>query len=402
MRIAVLGAGSWGTTLAILLSENNHDVSLWTYRPEQAALIGETRENPAFLPGINIPKQISILTDIQEAAYKKDIIVSAVPSQFLRSVIQQIAHHELSHTIIVNVAKGIENHSLMTMSEVMLDVFEHEKKGNLAILSGPSHAEEVIQRMPTAVVSASFNMRTAKVVAAAFSTPYFRVYINDDIRGVELGGALKNVIAVGAGVVDGAGFGDNTKAAIMTRGIAEMTRLGVKMGALPRTFAGLTGVGDLIVTCMSKHSRNRYVGEQVGKGRRLDDVLKEMVMVAEGVATCQSSVDLAKKHSIEMAIFSEVHKILLRREEPSPCYRRPHDARSKRGIVITCVELHLWNGHLFLYRTSMRRFRSSYIHRHVLQFKFEGDRYPHGNRTVIHHCRRKDPLHRSVDGRLIE
>jgi glycerol-3-phosphate dehydrogenase (NAD(P)+) len=316
MRIAVLGAGSWGTTLAILLSENNHDVSLWTYRPEQAALIIETRENPAFLPGIKIPKRISILTDIQEAAYKKDIIVSAVPSQFLRSVIQQIAHHELSQTIIVNVAKGIENHSLMTMSEVMLDVFEHEKKGNLAILSGPSHAEEVIQRMPTAVVSASFNMRTARIVAAAFSTPYFRVYINDDIRGVELGGALKNVIAVGAGVVDGAGFGDNTKAAIMTRGIAEMTRLGVKMGALPRTFAGLTGVGDLIVTCMSKHSRNRYVGEQVGKGRRLDDVLKEMVMVAEGVATCQSSVDLAKKHSIEMAIFSEVHKILYEGKNP--------------------------------------------------------------------------------------
>jgi glycerol-3-phosphate dehydrogenase (NAD(P)+) len=316
MHIAVLGAGSWGTTLAILLSENNHDVSLWTYRPEQAALIGETRENPAFLPGINIPKQISILTDIEEAAYKKDIIVSAVPSQFLRSVIRQIAHHDLSRTIIVNVAKGIENHSLMTMSEVMLDVFEHEKKGNLAILSGPSHAEEVIQRMPTAVVSASFNMRTAKVVAAAFSTPYFRVYINDDIRGVELGGALKNVIAVGAGVVDGAGFGDNTKAAIMTRGIAEMTRLGVKMGALPRTFAGLTGVGDLIVTCMSKHSRNRYVGEQVGKGRRLDDVLQEMVMVAEGVATCRSSVDLAKKHSIEMAIFSEVHKILFEGKNP--------------------------------------------------------------------------------------
>jgi len=316
MRVAVLGAGSWGTTLAILLSEKNHDVSLWTYRSEQAALMEEARENPAFLPGIKIPKRISILTDIQEAAYKKDIIVSAVPSQFLRSVIQQIAHHELSQTIIVNVAKGIENHSLMTMSEVMLDVFEHEKKGNLAILSGPSHAEEVSQRMPTAVVSASFNMRTAKIVAAAFSTPYFRVYVNDDIRGVELGGALKNVIAVGAGVVDGAGFGDNTKAAIMTRGIAEMTRLGVKMGALPRTFAGLTGVGDLIVTCMSKHIRNRYVGEQVGKGRRLDDVLKEMVMVAEGVATCRSSVDLAKQNSVEMAIFSEVHKILFEGKNP--------------------------------------------------------------------------------------
>ncbi len=310
MRIAVLGAGSWGTTLAIVLSENKHDVSLWTYRPEQAAMMKETLENPAFLPGIKIPQRICILTDIEEAAYKKDIIVSAVPSQFLRSVIQQIAHHELSETIIVNVAKGIENHSLMTMSEVMLDVLEHEKRTNLSILSGPSHAEEVSRRMPTAVVSASFNLKTSKMVASAFGTPYFRVYVNDDIRGVELGGALKNVIAIGAGVVDGAGFGDNTKAAIMTRGIAEMTRLGVKMGALPRTFAGLSGVGDLIVTCMSKHSRNRYVGEEVGKGRKLNDVLKEMVMVAEGVATCQSSVDLAKKHHIEMAIFTEVHKIL--------------------------------------------------------------------------------------------
>ena len=316
MRIAVLGAGSWGTTLAIVLSENGHEVSLWTYRPEQAALIEETRENPAFLPGIKIPKQITILTDIHEAAYKKEMVVSAVPSQFLRSVIQQIAHHELSRTIIVNVAKGIENHSLMTMSEVMLDVLEHEKKANLAILSGPSHAEEVSKRMPTAVVSASFNTKTAKAVAAAFNAPYFRVYVNDDIRGVELGGALKNVIAIGAGVVDGAGFGDNTKAAIITRGIAEMTRLGVKMGALPRTFAGLSGVGDLIVTCMSKHSRNRYVGEEVGKGRLLADVLKEMVMVAEGVATCKSSVDLAKKHHIEMAIFTEVHKILFEGKNP--------------------------------------------------------------------------------------
>lgn len=316
MRISVLGAGSWGTTLAIVLSENNHDVSLWTYRPEQAAMMKETLENPAFLPGIKIPQRICILTDIEEAAYKKDMIVSAVPSQFLRSVIQQIAHHELSETIIVNVAKGIENHSLMTMSEVMLDVLEHEKRANLAILSGPSHAEEVSRRMPTAVVSASFNLKTSKMVASAFGTPYFRVYVNDDIRGVELGGALKNVIAIGAGVVDGAGFGDNTKAAIITRGIAEMTRLGVKMGALPRTFAGLSGVGDLIVTCMSKHSRNRYVGEEVGKGRKLNDVLKEMVMVAEGVATCRSSVDLAKKQHIEMAIFAEVHKILFEGKNP--------------------------------------------------------------------------------------
>ena len=240
------------------------------------------------------------------------MIVAAVPSQFLRSVLEQIAQLDLSNTIIVNVAKGIENHSLMTMSEVMLDVLAYEKKSKLAILHGFFALDTLMSgsKIPTAVVSASFNLRTAKTVAAAFNTPYFRVYLNDDIYGVELGGALKNVIAIGAGIGDGAGYGDNTKAAIMTRGIAEMSRLGIKMGALPRTFAGLSGVGDLFVTCMSKHSRNRYVGEEIGKGRTLQAVLDEMVMVAEGVATCQSSVDLAKKHNVDLAIFTEVHRVL--------------------------------------------------------------------------------------------
>jgi glycerol-3-phosphate dehydrogenase (NAD(P)+) len=204
----------------------------------------------------------------------------------------------------------------MTMSEVMIDILEHEKKSNISILSGPSHAEEVVKKIPTAVVSSSFSSRTAKIVAQCFNTPYFRVYVSDDIRGVELGGALKNVIAIGAGVVDGAGFGDNTKAAIITRGIAEMTRLGDKMGALPRTFSGLSGVGDLIVTCMSRHSRNRHVGEELGRGRKLDAILGEMVMVAEGVATCRSAVDLAKKHHTEMAIFSEVYNIMFNGKDP--------------------------------------------------------------------------------------
>jgi glycerol-3-phosphate dehydrogenase (NAD(P)+) len=316
MRVAVLGAGSWGTTLALVLAENFHEVALWTYSPEQAELIRTTHENPAFLPGIPIPGFIKILTDIEEAASGRDMIVAAVPSQFLRSVLQQITQLDLSNSIIVNVAKGIENHSLMTMSEVMLDVLAHEKKSKLAILSGPSHAEEVSRKVPTAVVSAAFHLRTAKAVAAAFNTPYFRVYLNDDIYGVELGGALKNVIAIGAGIGDGAGYGDNTKAAIMTRGIAEMSRLGIKMGALPRTFAGLSGVGDLFVTCMSKYSRNRYVGEEIGKGRTLQAVLDEMVMVAEGVATCQSSVDLAKKHNVDLAIFTEVHRVLFEGKNP--------------------------------------------------------------------------------------
>ncbi|HEY5615684.1 MAG TPA: NAD(P)H-dependent glycerol-3-phosphate dehydrogenase, partial [Bacteroidota bacterium] len=287
-----------------------HDVQLWTYKKEQAAQMQKTRENPQFLPGIPLPKKLLIVTDIEAACTNREMIVAAVPSQFLRSVIQRIAPLDLTHTIICNVAKGIENGTHMTMSEVLLDVLEHEKKGNIAILSGPSHSEEVSREIPTAIVAASFKEKTAEIVQDAFMTPYFRVYLNDDIRGVELGGALKNVIAVAAGISDGAGFGDNTKAAIMTRGIYEITRLGVKLGAQPRTFAGLSGVGDLIVTCMSRHSRNRYVGEQVGKGRKLNDVLKEMVMVAEGVATAKSALELEKKFKVELPIITEVHRVL--------------------------------------------------------------------------------------------
>ena len=310
MKITVLGAGSWGTTLALVLLGNAHDVQLWTYKKEQAAAMKELHENPQFLPGIRLPPQLQIVTDIEAACAHRDMIVAAVPSQFLRSVLTRIADLDLTHTIICNVAKGIENTTYMTMSEVMIDVLHHETKGNLAILSGPSHAEEVSKQIPTAVVAASFKERTAKIVQEAFLTPYFRVYLNDDIRGVELGGALKNVIAVAAGISDGAGFGDNTKAAIMTRGIYEITRLGVKLGAQPRTFAGLSGVGDLIVTCMSRHSRNRYVGEQVGKGIPLQTVLKEMVMVAEGVATARSALELEKKYNVELPIITEVHRVL--------------------------------------------------------------------------------------------
>jgi glycerol-3-phosphate dehydrogenase (NAD(P)+) len=216
----------------------------------------------------------------------------------------------------VNVAKGIENESLMTMSQVLLDVLTRLKKQNLCTLSGPSFAEEVSRKIPTAIVAASTSIPTAKIVQGAFTTSYFRVYVNEDIRGVELGGSLKNVIAIGAGISDGAGFGDNTKAAIMTRGIVEITRLGVAMGADPRTFAGLSGIGDLIVTCMSRHSRNRYVGEQVGRGKKLSDVLKEMVMVAEGVQTTESTRDLARKYSIEMPITNEVHNALFEGKDP--------------------------------------------------------------------------------------
>jgi len=316
MKITVLGAGSWGTTLALVLNDNHHKVNLWTFDDTQADYLLKKHENVEFLPGISLPSEIEIMTDIEKSCQERDMIVAAVPSQFLRSVLQRIAHLDLEHTIICNVAKGIENGSLMTMSEVLLDVLMHERKENLAILSGPSHAEEVSLKIPTMVVSASFKMKTAKMVQEAFMTDYFRVYVNEDIRGVELGGAIKNVIAIAAGLSDGAGFGDNTKAAIMTRGIYEITRLGAKMGAQPITFAGLSGMGDLIVTCMSRHSRNRYVGEEVGKGCSVADVLAGMVMVAEGVPTAKSVHQLAQKHHIEMPMAEEVYRVLFEDKNP--------------------------------------------------------------------------------------
>jgi glycerol-3-phosphate dehydrogenase (NAD(P)+) len=310
MKITVLGAGGWGTTLALVLHYNKHNVNLWTIDNEQAELIREKHENVQFLPGVALPPEICITTDIEKSCHAQDMIVTAVPSQFLRSVLQRIAHLDLENTVICNVAKGIENGSLMTMSEVLLDVLMHERRENLAILSGPSHAQEVCKKTPTMVVSASFKMRTAKIVQEAFMSNYFRVYVNEDLRGVELGGATKNVIAIAAGLSDGAGFGDNTKAAIMTRGIYEITRLGAKMGAQPITFAGLSGMGDLIVTCMSHYSRNRFVGEEIGKGRNVNEVLKEMMMVAEGVATAKSVHQLAQKHYVEMPMAEEVYKVL--------------------------------------------------------------------------------------------
>jgi len=316
MKISVLGAGGWGTTLAILLHYNGHNITLWEYNKSYAKELYKKRVNSQFLPGVSIPKEISITNDIPEAADKKNLIVLAVPSQFLRSVVKKIDHHSLKNTILVNVSKGIETGTLFTMSQMLKEVHPLLAKEQLGILSGPSHAEEVSRRIPTAITAASEEIETAKTIQAAFMTSYFRVYASTDILGVELGGAFKNVIAIGAGIIDGAGFGDNTKAAIMTRGIAEISRLGLTMGAQPETFAGLSGMGDLIVTCMSKHSRNRYVGEQIGKGRKLKQVLKSMDMVAEGVETSRSASQLADQFEVETPITKEVYKILFEDKDP--------------------------------------------------------------------------------------
>lgn len=316
MRIAVLGAGGWGTTLAILLAENSHAVTLWAYRGGDAERIRVTRENSDFLPGIPIPLSVSVTDELEGAIGGAEMIVAAVPSQYLRSVISRIGRAIPPAVTIVNVAKGVENGTLMTMSEMILDVIPGLGPARIATLSGPSHAEEVSRKIPTTVVAASRNIETARRVQQIFMTPNFRVYASNDIKGVEIGGSLKNVIAIAAGIIDGARLGDNTKAAVMTRGIAEIARVGVALGAHVRTFSGLSGIGDLMVTCMSHHSRNRQVGMEIGKGRKLPEILAGMVMVAEGIATTQSAHDLARRVQVETPIVDQVHKILFEGKDP--------------------------------------------------------------------------------------
>lgn len=316
MRISILGAGGWGTTLAILLSNNGHDVSLWEYKSYYATTLRKNRENHVYLPGIKIPEDVDITHSLEKACKNKHLLVLAVPTQYLRGVLKEIADIDFSSTIFVNVSKGIEAGSLKTISQILADTIPTFKECNYSILSGPSHAEEVSRKIPTAVVSASSCHNVSQEVQSIFMNSFFRVYTSVDIIGVELGGALKNVIAIGAGIVDGAGFGDNTKALIMTRGIAEISGLGVAMGANPITFSGLSGMGDLIVTCMSKHSRNRFVGEQLGKGRKLKEILSSMNMVAEGVETCRSVIKLAKQFNVEVPISEAVYEVLFNNEDP--------------------------------------------------------------------------------------
>lgn len=321
MRITVLGAGSWGTTLAILLANNSHDVTLWSYAEEDAETIQTKRENTAFLPGVKIPQSISVTSDLGASVRGAAMIVTAIPSQHVRSVMTRLKHQSFDGVTVVNVAKGVENGTLMTMSEVLHQCIPGLRPQNIATLSGPSHAEEVSQGIPTTVVAASIDLETAKRVQSIFMMPYFRVYVSTDLRGVELGGSLKNVIAIAAGVIDGANLGDNTKAALMTRGIAEITRVGVALGAHARTFAGLSGIGDLMVTCMSRHSRNRYVGVEIGKGRKLEDIVSSMVMIAEGVETTKSARELARKAGVEAPIVNEVYRMLFEGKNPhDACY----------------------------------------------------------------------------------
>jgi glycerol-3-phosphate dehydrogenase (NAD(P)+) len=314
--IAVMGAGSWGTALSLLLAGKGYDVRLWEFRKEAAQRLQSERENREFLPGVKLTDNILVHWVAARCLTDAEIVVLAIPSQFARLALSGMAEAFPPGVIIVNAAKGIEEGTLKRPSQVVQDLLPGAFPDHYAALSGPSHAEEVSRGIPTTVVAACASLQTARVVQETFYTPTFRVYASQDLAGVELGGALKNVIALAAGICDGLGFGDNTKGALLTRGLAEIARLGIKLGGSPRTFAGLSGMGDLITTCMSRHSRNRFVGEQVGKGRTLDDVLASMTMVAEGVRTTRSARDLAHRENVPMPITEAVYSILFEGKGP--------------------------------------------------------------------------------------
>ena len=316
-KIAVLGAGGWGIAISNLLHQNGHEVALWEFFEADCRRLAEMRERPDKLPGIKIPVGILITSDIHLALAEAVGLALVVPSHVMRSTTKLVAKASANEfEFVVHLAKGIENNTLNRMSEVLLQELPDPYHNLVSCLSGPSHAEEVSRNIPTTVVAAAANIGIAELVQAAFANDYFRVYTSTDMIGVELGGSLKNVIAIAAGILDGLGLGDNTIGALLTRGLAEMVRLGRRMGADPITFSGLSGIGDLITTCTSKHSRNRYVGEQLGRGRKLDEILASMNMVAEGVKTTKSAYDLARKYDVEMPITAEMHKILFENKDP--------------------------------------------------------------------------------------
>ncbi len=313
-QIAVLGAGSWGTTIAIHLNKIGHQVRLWEYYQENVALMNKTRKNP-LLPGIPVPEKILISHDLEEVIAGATVICLVVPSHTVRNLLLKLKEKVNQNVVFVNLTKGIEENTLLRMSEVIHDVLDHPQE-KIVALYGPSHAEEVSREVPTAIVAASEIPETADYVQNLFMNKYFRVYSHSDIIGVEIGGSIKNVIAIASGICDGMGLGDNTKAALITRGLMEITRMGMELGAREETFAGLSGVGDLIVTCGSQHSRNRYVGEEIGKGRKLQEVLDGMSMIAEGVHTAHTVHQMMKKHNVLMPISEQIYTVLFKNKDP--------------------------------------------------------------------------------------
>ena len=313
-KIAILGDGAWGTTLSILLSKKGHKVSLWGAFPDYVQSLRRTRENIKFLPQFKIPEAVDITDNIKQAIDSAKIVVVAIPSQFVRKVLgSNLRDIDLSNSIFLSVVKGIETKTLRRVSEIVKEELNINK---ICVLSGPTIALEVAKEMPTSVVVASEDINLAKEIQDVFMTERLRIYTSTDVIGVELGGSLKNIIAIAAGISDGLGFGTNAKAALFTRGLVEIKRLGVAMGAKEDTFNGLSGTGDLMTTCISPYSRNRYAGEEIAKGRKLTEIVQKMEQIAEGVYTTESACELAKRHNIEIPITEQVYQVLFKNKNP--------------------------------------------------------------------------------------
>lgn len=306
-KVSVIGAGSWGTALSLLLHKNGHEVTVWSIVETEIEMLNREHEHKDKLPGVQLPEDMIFTTNLQEAVAGKELLVLAVPSPFTRSTAHLLKEVVTDGQIIVDVAKGVEEGTLMTLSQI---IHEEVPQANVAVLSGPSHAEEVGKGLPTTCVVGAKDRKTAEFLQNTFMNEVFRVYTSSDMLGIELGGALKNVVALAAGIADGLGYGDNTKAALITRGISEITRLGIAMGGKAETFYGLTGIGDLIVTCASMHSRNRRAGILIGQGKSMQEAMDEVKMVVEGVYSAKAAVELSKKYHVEMPIIEQVNLVL--------------------------------------------------------------------------------------------
>lgn len=306
-KAGIMGAGSWGTALALLLHKNGHEVTVWSISEEEVQILSKEREHKSKLPGVKLPEDMVFTSDMEKAIVGKDFVVMAVPSPFTRGTARKMKPYVKQGQILVDVAKGIEESTLMTLSQ---QIEEEIPQADVAVLSGPSHAEEVGRELPTIVVVGAKTKETADYLQEMFMNEVFRVYTSPDILGMELGGSLKNVIALAAGIADGLGYGDNTKAALITRGIQEIARLGVKMGGAIESFTGLTGIGDLIVTCASVHSRNRKAGYLIGQGMSMQEAMDEVKMVVEGVYSTKAAVKLGKKYGVDLPIIEQVNAVL--------------------------------------------------------------------------------------------
>lgn len=305
-KISILGGGSWGIALAVLLHKNGHEITVWSALEQEIEMLRSTHEHK-MLPGVKLPEDMRFTTDDEEAVKGRDLLVMAVASSYTRQTAKRLSPYVVQGQKIVNVAKGIEDHTLMTLSEIV----EQEIPGaDVAVLSGPSHAEEVSRGIPTTIVVGATTRETAEYLQNLFMNDVFRVYTSSDVLGMELGGALKNVVALAAGIADGLGYGDNTKAALITRGITEISRLGTAMGARFETFCGLTGIGDLIVTCASMHSRNRRAGILIGQGKTMEEAMAEVQMVVEGVYSAKAAMGLSEKYRVQLPIIEQVNKVL--------------------------------------------------------------------------------------------